>query len=889
MGDEAPPPPPEEGGEGGAEEAEAEQGLTEMDILEHFAGKYAEKDEDGNLIPRFELEAGLDGMKGFFMNTENFHKYGLVLEKEENDDVLFSGRNSMPYKVFSKAEQQEEVKKVGFYSDFHPHMKDIDKFKGPELLLLKDKERVYGDNFVWANTVESMAREMAKIEELREQIIAEQTKSAGGGGGGGEGGEGGGEVGEDGVAVVEEDVVVRDLPKECKEWVSETMDATHEEVKVFSVANSRPFLQVMLSRKRNQFGAPVKFNDAAENLHTCRPQKDPNFALQRKELELGVQAVRESRESSCQTTWFRPVNASVQYDPKDFLRDDDQGWDQVDQLTVFLTSVSVAVEEALQQNETVDIFKEEFANLGEEEMGFGSKAHSNIKELRNFHDVTYTRSKRIEWVEWVPGSTTVLAVSCCENCPFHERLDQAGKAGTSTILLWSFHDSLAPHGVLLSPWEVSTFKFCPSDRQFLVGGLSSGQMIIWKLSDSDLGYTVREKKESQNEEEKGATITQITHRLVSMIDESHKRPVLAIEWLPGGLEVERRGRTVEKGTPEDSPSKYLLTAAGDGQVLIWNFLEAKESLNDHDFLWRPVHRVQLQRQDSGTEMGLCHLLYATGIFIEEKDAKKKAEGERKKALTNFYASTEEGELIFGDWAAKQEEDRKPEFCKKMLTVSKTFRPMLSLERSPFFPDVILGVTDWAFFIWKEGIDEHLFQSCGTSALSYYTRGTWSPTRPSLIFLGRMDGALDLWDFSDQSHKASLSHPLASVAISSMVFLQNRDPNAQQMLAVGDEHGHLHVLNLPKNLVKPQGKELNAMQKFLQREEQRVEYFTKRREVLHDLKEKMEKDEQNAAQEDETANQGKEAEDEEKEDTKAEAEYKKLELEIMANLGLLGQK
>ncbi len=27
-------------------------------------------------------------MKGFFMNTENYHKYGLVTEKDENDEVI---------------------------------------------------------------------------------------------------------------------------------------------------------------------------------------------------------------------------------------------------------------------------------------------------------------------------------------------------------------------------------------------------------------------------------------------------------------------------------------------------------------------------------------------------------------------------------------------------------------------------------------------------------------------------------------------------------------------------------------------------------------------------------------------------------------------------------
>merc|ERR1719436_591075 len=116
------------------------------------------------------------------------------------------------------------------------------------------------------------------------------------------------------------------------------------------------------------FGKACKFSDSGENLHNCRPQKDPNFALWRKELDVGVQAVKEVSSTLCQTTWFRPVNKSTQYSPGDFLaRDAGVGYDKVDELTEFLTRVSVSVEEALQTNETVDIFQEGCADLGEEE------------------------------------------------------------------------------------------------------------------------------------------------------------------------------------------------------------------------------------------------------------------------------------------------------------------------------------------------------------------------------------------------------------------------------------------------------------------------------------------------------------------------------------------
>jgi len=281
-------------------------------------------------------------------------------------------------------------------------------------------------------------------------------------------------------------------------------------------------------------------------------------------------------------------------------------------------------------------------------------------------------------------------------------------------------------------------------------------------------------------------------------------------------------------------------------------------------------------------MGCCHILYCHDRFEEKgKDPEKIP----NKLLTNFFASTEEGELLFGDWASKAEDDRKPEYCKKMFTVSKTFRPMLSLERSPFFPDIFLGVTDWAFYLWKDGVKDNLFQSSYTSV--YFTRGVWSPTRPSVVFLGLVNGGIDIWDFSDQSHKASLSDTGSSCSISSMVFLRHGDMTNNQMLAVGDAHGHLHVHVLPRNLVRQggkeqAGKELELMRKFLQREEERVKYFEGRRQELVELKENMEKEAQKAADMEE-AEKGKDAEADAKEDQKAESVYQKLERECIEEL------
>jgi len=816
--------------------------------------------------------AGEDGLKGIFLRNGNFKELGLVDQLERDESIHFSGFINRPFVFINKAERQKEIQKMGVMSDWQPYAKDIEKFPFDELLIIFDPERIYGEKFVMPIKGPAFTREKERIMERRQDIVdaheASLVKAKPGGGGGG-GGAGGADEPED---EPEETIVVRDEPKPCGEWKSESMEQTHSDVSNFTVHNSRPLMQLMITRARAHFGKALKLSDSGENLQNCRPQKDPNFALQRKELEIGVQAVKETKSSSCQTTWFRPVNKSTQYSPADFLKGERHslGYDQVDALSAFLSSVSVSVEEALQTNETVDIFQEEFSSLGVDDSGAVSEATSNMKEHRNFHDVTYTRGKRIEWVEWIPNSSEMLACSYCDNLPFAERLEHMGKASVSTILIWSFQDSLSPHAILLSPWEVPVFKFYPGNERYVVGGLSSGQFIVWKLSDADLGLVARDRTRTGHDEEKTSTIPNIAHKQLSVIDDSHKKAVLAIEWLPPNLEIERRGRGASMKDEKDAPTKYFLSTAGDGQVMIWDFTSCIEGLNEFDFTWRPIHRIQLQRQDSGTEMGLGHILYCHDR-TDEKGHKQ---------LTNFYATTEEGELIFGDWAARVEEDRKPEYTKKMFAVSKTFRPMLSLERSPFFQDILLGVTDWAFYLWKDGVKDHLFQSSYTSP--YFSRGVWSPTRPSVIFLGLVSGGVDIWDFNDQSNKASLSDTGASVPISSMVFLKHGDLQADQKLAIGDAQGQLHVHSIPKNLVRQVGKEQNSFQKFLDREEQRVAYFEARRTELAEEREKFEKQAQIAAQADEDEPK-KTNVDEDKIDKAAEDTYQRLEADCLEML------
>ena len=107
--------------------------------------------------------------------------------------------------------------------------------------------------------------------------------------------------------------------------------------------------------------------------------------------------------------------------------------------------------------------------------------------------------------------------------------------------------------------------------------------------------------------------------------------------------------------------------------------------------------------------------------------------------------------------------------------------------------------------------------------AFNTCGRWSPTRAGVIFIGKSNGTIDIWDFMDQSHKWTMQYSVTSIGLSCMKFHEN-NPN---IMAVGSQEGTLHILELPFTLVRKIGDEDKSMNEFWNREIESVAYFGKR--------------------------------------------------------------
>lgn len=70
-------------------------------------------------------------------------------------------------------------------------------------------------------------------------------------------------------------------------------------------------------------------------------------------------------------------------------------------------------------------------------------------------------------------------------------------------------------------------------------------------------------------------------------------------------------------------------------------------------------------------------------------------------------------------------------------------PIYSMQRNPAHTKYFMTIGDWSAKIWSEEIKSPIMQTRYHE--SYLTDGCWSPSRPGIFYLTRMDGFLDVWD------------------------------------------------------------------------------------------------------------------------------------------------
>jgi len=780
---------------------------------------------DQNVVVSAMPDPAPDGVLPIFLRGVTAEKYGFKTGEGVMDLV--------DYKLLNKEEVTNEIVGLGVMSDFEPAKKQIASAPGEELLVVVDKEQKYGEIFLIIYTQEAHEEFMNKLNEEAAAIEAQKQAER--------------DAEEARIAAehARANIVFDDKPIEARPWVTETGEATVEEVDTLTHKPSRVRVQLSITRAKRNTMQPTKFlgRDASvSGIGEFKSYKDPNF-IPILENDIGLQAAPFYEDVHAQTTWFRTVNKAIQPEPLN-VTPDVSSLESRKALCTFLEDATMKVEKALQQNETIDIFHDTFSIHGTDDGGVGDAADNELRELKNFADPNYTKNRALVALDWVPKAQGMIGASGVRNISFDERAAVAGQSVSAYILLWDFRQLVRPQLLMQCPHDVLAFRFNGKTPGVVVGGCITGQVVLWDITAAMSALS----KKSSNDDE-GKETAQLTPKYVSHVDHSHKRPVADLYWLPPTTQINFRGQLVADEHLTDEQFQFL-TVSGDGHVMVWDTRYEQifndelrhiarpkhvpvEKVGNKDSkdgglrpLWAPIYNAHVKRPEGVGELSL-NKVSLTGLLKDTVTSGSELEGDPRSRL---LLTTEEGDLLHVDICAtkkgaddnKKHDDEHDDDHKddgrdyvKWMAPAEHQRPCVYVAQSPFFPDIVVTVSDWRFHIWKVGVDQPLFVS--PTSRTYMTSGAWSPTRPAVLIVGQADGELMAWDFTDSSYRPSIELKATPSKISSLEFLKSTTSSRHQLLAVGVDIGTLQVFELPRNLVRPVPNEESIMKRFLERE------------------------------------------------------------------------
>ncbi|NWV36559.1 WDR63 protein, partial [Grantiella picta] len=762
------------------------------------------------------------------------------------------------FKCIKKEDIIQDLKTRAKTSDFVPLKKVILEYPGEELLVVFDPLIQYGQSFY------IVASEEAK-ENLLKPPVTEET----------------------------EEENKEQTPEGPRPWISL---GSEKEVEEESLIERETKIKFRISRIRRKFGAPITFTDRnasddKDNYAECTPYEDETFNIKMLERDVGLQIVPKVRETSTQTKWTYPKNASTQYFTRQLSNEAKAESLSSKTLEEFLTSVHIRMEIALQQNEIMDVFSDDWKALTEDESSSDGKPDVYLKAYHSYTDEQYLKNRTISCIHWHPTIFGIIALSAREQPVCEEQVNLSNKSllHHSVILLWSFFDPICPQLILTAPEDIYCFEFSPSDPNVIAGGCVNGQIVLWNISKHkerlEKTNPVAEEPPDSTEDDLMAAVAGVTEVILGVMVAteaqesnkvtepalvrycaisstlySHKKPVTDIHWLPCDSEGDQKG-----GTLANKEENYLqlVTCSPDCSILFWDIPDieqlekalrekAKEKKRSHkppggpdtdqnlDLSWKPLIKINLRERDNNTEYGPTRINLRELQYCYKKSGKPKYMGALKAPTeekpitemstsssknlemledisTEYFVGNEDGEIVYSDWKMKTDtHSAKPHSQKYNLHIET----INTLQKSPFFKDIFLSIGGQKFAIWKEGVTNAPILQSSCSA-GRYTAGQWSSTRPGVFFIGRDNGNIDIWDLLKKTHEPSY---FQNISKSIITFISPCNASAEEhLLAVSDNLGVLHILEICQTLSHPLSNEEANVLGYFEREVKYLKY------------------------------------------------------------------
>ena len=136
--------------------------------------------------------------------------------------------------------------------------------------------------------------------------------------------------------------------------------------------------------------------DAQDSTFDLKPNNKQNQGPNktRKVLEIGLQAGNQIKELKTQTYFERSVNSSALYDANDFMKGMQEAIAEDDKLDAklekFVDKVAYRIEEALQSNEIINVFQDDFDMLGDKNEAAQNEQNANSTSERVYQEQEFS-------------------------------------------------------------------------------------------------------------------------------------------------------------------------------------------------------------------------------------------------------------------------------------------------------------------------------------------------------------------------------------------------------------------------------------------------------------------------------------------------------------------
>jgi dynein intermediate chain 2 len=278
-----------------------------------------------------------------------------------------------------------------------------------------------------------------------------------------------------------------------------------------------------------------------------------------------------------------------------------------------------------------------------------------------------------------------------------------------------------------------------------------------------------------------------------LLEKSHHDPVYGVAWF----------------TPQKQGTECISTST-DGRLMWWDMKKTTE----------PVETLMLTESSVSAGNPNPKVLGGTCLDYNAEAAAQK-----------YLVGTEQGVVV------QAQRRKQAEVATRFgMESGRHHGPIYSMQRNPAHMKYFLTIGDWSAKIWSEEIKSPIMQTRYHE--SYLTDGCWSPSRPGIFYLTRMDGFLDVWDIFYRQNEVAYSQKISDAVLTS-ISVQGG------MAAIGDSDGTVSMMSLCRALYDHtlQPKEKEVMQQIFEREfrrEKNLEMARKAAEKAGGAKPKTEK-------------------------------------------------